>query len=84
MLLMQSKNNIFWSQIADASQPKAVRMGGSPVIENENKMETVDESSYSTLDILLLGTLLLAAIWWLMRRNKQEDYTPAVKSYSIQ
>ncbi|KAL2751030.1 NADPH--cytochrome P450 reductase isoform X2 [Vespula maculifrons] len=70
--------------IADASQPKAVRMGGSPVIENENKMETVDESSYSTLDILLLGTLLLAAIWWLMRRNKQEDYTPAVKSYSIQ
>lgn len=72
------------SFIADASQPKAVRMGGSPIIENENKMETVDESSYSTLDILLLGTLLLAAMWWLMRRNKQEDYTPAVKSYSIQ
>lgn len=69
---------------ASASQPKAVRMAGSPVLENEDEVEFLDEPLFSVLDIVLLSALLLAAIWWLMRRNKQDDYTAATKSYSIQ
>ncbi|XP_011306347.1 NADPH--cytochrome P450 reductase isoform X1 [Fopius arisanus] len=68
---------------ADASLPKAVRMSSSPVL-GEERAELVDEPLFSTLDIVLLGALLLAGIWYLMRRNKQEDYTPSTKSYSIQ
>lgn len=58
-------------------------MAGSPVL-NENKTEILDEPLFSTLDIILLSALLLAALWWLMRRNKQEEYIPVTKSYSIQ
>lgn len=64
-------------------QPKAIKMAGSPVL-NENKTEILDEPLFSTLDIILLSALLLAALWWLMRRNKQEEYIPVTKSYSIQ
>ena len=67
-----------------ASQPKAIRMAGSPVLDNEERTEVLEEPLFSTLDIILLSALLLAALWWLMRRNKQEEYTPVTKSYSIQ
>uniref|UniRef100_A0A348G635 NADPH--cytochrome P450 reductase n=1 Tax=Odontomachus monticola TaxID=613454 RepID=A0A348G635_ODOMO len=70
----------------DASQPKAIRMAGSPILEDESGLEEVNESSFSTLDLLLLGALLVGAIWYLLwRRSKREDdNTPAPKSYSIQ
>lgn len=66
----------------DASQPKAVRMAGSPVLE-ETGPETSDESFFGLVDILLLSGLCVAAIWYILRRNKQEP-TPTTKSYSIQ
>ncbi|KAI4503415.1 hypothetical protein M0802_001637 [Mischocyttarus mexicanus] len=70
--------------IADASQPKAVRMAGSSVLENENRTDTLDDTSYTILDILLLVIILLAGLWWLIRRNKPEEFSPPTKSYSIQ
>ncbi|XP_015598428.1 NADPH--cytochrome P450 reductase isoform X2 [Cephus cinctus] len=70
--------------IADASQPKAVRMSGSPVLDEQESVEVFDEALFSTLDIVLLGALLLAAGWWLLRRNKQENLPAPTKSYSIQ
>lgn len=82
-----TRSNLFFFcflQTADASQPQAVRMAGSPALENEERMDIPNEPLFSTLDIVLLSTLLLAALWWLMRRNKQEEYTPVTKSYSIQ
>lgn len=84
MRLLNSTFLILRSQTVDASQSKAIRMAGSPVLENEDRTEILDEPLFSTLDIILLGALLAAALWWLMRRNKQEEYTPAAKSYSIQ
>ncbi|CAL7941894.1 unnamed protein product [Xylocopa violacea] len=69
---------------AGASQPKAIRMASPPVLENEDRTEVLDEPLFSTLDIILLSALLLTALWWLMRRNKHEEYTPITKSYSIQ
>ena len=71
-------------QTVDASQPKAVRMAGSPVLEDDNSAEVVDEPFISTLDIVLLAVLILAGLWWLLKRNKQDEYTPSTKSYSIQ
>ncbi|XP_066601720.1 NADPH--cytochrome P450 reductase [Prorops nasuta] len=69
---------------ADATQPEAVIMANSPVIEDESMTRTFDEPLFSTLDIVLLATLFLAALWWLLRRNKQEDFTSNSKSYVIQ
>ncbi|XP_046741099.1 NADPH--cytochrome P450 reductase isoform X1 [Diprion similis] len=70
---------------ADASQPKAIRMGGTPVFENGEGTEVVVEPLFSTFDIVLLGALLLAAVWWYMRSNRQDaEETLTTKSYSIQ
>nr|NP_001351901.1 NADPH--cytochrome P450 reductase 2 [Orussus abietinus] len=69
---------------ADATQPKAIRMAGSSVLEEADGAEVFEEPFFSTLDIVLLGALLLAALWWLMRRNKQDDFPPSTKSYTIQ
>lgn len=69
---------------ADASQPKAIRMAGSSRLDNQSEKDLIEEPFFSTLDIILLGSLLIAAAWWLFRRNKQEEYTPSTKSYSIQ
>jgi hypothetical protein len=68
----------------DASQPKAVRMAGSPLLENDDGTEVSDESFFSILDILLLGGLFVAAIWYLVKRSKREESIPTTKSYSIQ
>jgi len=68
----------------DASQPKAVRMAGSPLLENDDGTEVSDESFFSVLDILLLGGLFVAAIWYLVKRSKREESIPTTKSYSIQ
>ncbi|XP_015190059.1 PREDICTED: NADPH--cytochrome P450 reductase isoform X2 [Polistes dominula] len=60
-------------------------MTGSPIVENENKTETLDITSYTMLDFLLLITILMAAMWWLfIRKSKPEEFTPPPKSYSIQ
>ncbi|XP_014483001.1 PREDICTED: NADPH--cytochrome P450 reductase isoform X2 [Dinoponera quadriceps] len=61
-------------------------MAGSPVLDNKSGLEEVDESSFSVLDFLLLGALLVGAIWYLIwRRSKRDDCdTSAPKSYSIQ
>ncbi|XP_011883330.1 PREDICTED: NADPH--cytochrome P450 reductase isoform X1 [Vollenhovia emeryi] len=67
---------------ADASQPKAIRMAGSS--GSESGPDAHDEPFFSVLDILLVASLLVATAWWLLRRRKQEDLTPAPKSYSIQ
>lgn len=66
----------------DASQPKAIRMPGSS--ESESGPEALDEPLFSVLDIVLVVSLFLAAAWWLLKRRKQDDLTPATKSYSIQ
>lgn len=68
---------------AAATQPKAVRMAESPVLPETSDGDVV-EPMFSTLDLILLGVLLAAAVWWLMRRNKQEEYTSVTKSYTIQ
>ncbi|XP_011700668.1 PREDICTED: NADPH--cytochrome P450 reductase isoform X1 [Wasmannia auropunctata] len=68
--------------IADASQPKAIRMPGSS--EGESGQEAQDEPFFSILDILLVASLFLAAAWWLLKRRKREELSPAPKSYSIQ
>ncbi|XP_033224319.1 NADPH--cytochrome P450 reductase isoform X5 [Belonocnema kinseyi] len=70
--------------LMDALQPKAVRMAGSPVLEDTDNTEILDESFLSTLDIALLAVLILTGLWWLMKRNKQDEYAPSTKSYSIQ
>jgi len=57
-------------------------MAGSPVLE-ETGPETSDEPFLGLVDILLLSGLFVAAIWYILRRNKQEP-TPTTKSYSIQ
>ncbi|OXU28241.1 hypothetical protein TSAR_010767 [Trichomalopsis sarcophagae] len=60
-------------------------MSGSPVLpDGQDSGEIVDEPMFSTLDMILLGFLLLVAAWWLLKRNKQEEYTSATKSYTIQ
>ncbi|XP_015598429.1 NADPH--cytochrome P450 reductase isoform X3 [Cephus cinctus] len=59
-------------------------MSGSPVLDEQESVEVFDEALFSTLDIVLLGALLLAAGWWLLRRNKQENLPAPTKSYSIQ
>lgn len=41
-------------------------------------------SSFSTLDIALLTALLVSAIWYILRKTKQDEYKPSTKSYSIQ
>ena len=65
--------------------PKAVRMSSSPVLPDAaDGIEVMEEPMFSTLDLVLLGALLLAAVLWLLRRNKQEEYTATTKSYSIQ
>lgn len=70
-------------QTADASQPKAIRMAGSS--ENESCPAAYDEPAFfSILDIALIVCLFLGAAWWLLRKKKQEDLTPATKSYTIQ
>lgn len=46
--------------------------------------EVLEESMFSTLDIVLVLILLVATLWWLFRRNRQEEYTSATKSYTIQ
>ncbi|XP_011134999.1 NADPH--cytochrome P450 reductase isoform X1 [Harpegnathos saltator] len=73
----------------DASQPKAIRMAGSPVLENESGLEEDDQSilsMLSSLDFLLLGLLIAVAAWYsIWRRSRQEDHNiPGPKSYSIQ
>lgn len=67
---------------ADASQPKAVRMASLPETTSETTVS--EEPLFSPLDIVLLTALLIAALWWLFKRNKQEEYTSATKSYTIQ
>ncbi|XP_024882991.1 NADPH--cytochrome P450 reductase-like [Temnothorax curvispinosus] len=67
---------------ADASQPKAIRMAGSP--ESGSGTEAYDETYFSVLDVLLVVGLFVAAAWWLLRRRKRDALTPAPKSYSIQ
>ncbi|XP_043272272.1 NADPH--cytochrome P450 reductase isoform X2 [Venturia canescens] len=60
-------------------------MASSPVELNESGgLNKPEEPLFSSLDIVLLSALLFAAIWWLMRRNKNDDFTPSTKSYSIQ
>ncbi|XP_029659930.1 NADPH--cytochrome P450 reductase isoform X1 [Formica exsecta] len=68
----------------DASHPKAIRMAGSPKLENETKPETGDEPFFSVLDILLLGSLLVVTIWYILRKTRREEPAPSPKSYSIQ
>ncbi|XP_044585707.1 NADPH--cytochrome P450 reductase isoform X1 [Cotesia glomerata] len=68
---------------ADASQPTAVRMSSTPVYEGEASTE-VSSSYFSTLDLGLLGVLLLVAGWYIFRKSKEDDLPPASKSYSIQ
>ncbi|XP_011883332.1 PREDICTED: NADPH--cytochrome P450 reductase isoform X3 [Vollenhovia emeryi] len=51
---------------------------------SESGPDAHDEPFFSVLDILLVASLLVATAWWLLRRRKQEDLTPAPKSYSIQ
>ncbi|XP_043473063.1 NADPH--cytochrome P450 reductase isoform X1 [Leptopilina heterotoma] len=68
----------------DASQPKAIRMAGPPILEETDSTNIASEPFLSTYDIALLVILVLTGLWWLMRRNKQDEYTPSTKSYSIQ
>ncbi|XP_050457452.1 NADPH--cytochrome P450 reductase isoform X3 [Cataglyphis hispanica] len=71
---------------ADASHPKAIRMAGSPKLEDETKSETSDElvPFFSVLDILLLGSLFAVAIWYILKKTRREEPIPSPKSYSIQ
>lgn len=71
-------------QIVDASQPKAIRMAGPPVLEGTDNAEIINEPFFSTYDIALIIVLILTGMWWLMRRNKEDEYTTSTKSYSIQ
>lgn len=59
-------------------------MTSPPVYEGENSPELSSESFFSTLDLVLLALLLAAAVWYVLRRNRQDDLPPATKSYSIQ
>lgn len=80
-------------QTVDASQPKAIRMAESPVLEDGSGKEEINEMDilailnlFNGLDVLLCIALVLLGLWFIVwRRRKQEKYnTPAPKSYSIQ
>ncbi|CAB0037625.1 unnamed protein product [Trichogramma brassicae] len=77
----------WWSiqTTAEASQPKAVKIMSSPVLPNMDGAEAeMSEPLFSILDLLLLGSLLFGALWWLLRRKKDSSPSNAAKSYSIQ
>ncbi|KAK0083960.1 hypothetical protein PV325_007857 [Microctonus aethiopoides] len=63
---------------------QVVKMENSPVHGEENHIEFAEESLFTTLDVVLLGALLLVGFWYLLRRNKPDEYKPTTKSYSIQ
>ncbi|KAG8042739.1 hypothetical protein G9C98_005379 [Cotesia typhae] len=58
-------------------------MSSTPVYKGETSTE-VSSSYFSTLDLGLLGILLLVAGWYVFKKSKHDDLPPASKSYSIQ
>ncbi|XP_058794081.1 NADPH--cytochrome P450 reductase [Phymastichus coffea] len=67
---------------AAESQPKAVRMSDAPGPAKAD--EALDESLwFSPLD-LVIGLVILLVIWWCFKKYRQEEYTSATRSYTIQ
>lgn len=84
-LALKSMITVFLLQTADASQPKAVRMAGSPLLEDGSDSELLDKSSISFLDALMAIVIVWGTVWLFRRwRQRGEDSVPAPKSYSIQ
>lgn len=52
-------------------------------MESADAASKTDEPFLGPLDIVLLGVLLIGAIWWIQKSRKKEQ-TSQLKSYSIQ
>ncbi|XP_011496743.1 PREDICTED: NADPH--cytochrome P450 reductase isoform X2 [Ceratosolen solmsi marchali] len=59
-------------------------MSDTPEMPGITDSKIMNESMFSTLDIAILVALIVTVIWYIMRWNRQEEYTFANTSYTIQ